>query len=60
MFENFGMTEAQINEALAAAANEDAFSLKNIAISFGSQLIIFSIIGLIVALVFREKDTTNA
>lgn len=60
MFENFGMTEAQINEALAAAANEDAFSLKNIAISFGSQLIIFSIIGLIVALIFREKDKTNA
>tara|TARA_B100001063_G_C16407105_1_gene377682 strand:- start:42 stop:572 length:531 start_codon:yes stop_codon:yes gene_type:complete len=60
MFENFGMTEAQINEAVLQMEKEDTFSLKNIAISFASQLVFFSIIGLIIALIFREKDTTNA
>jgi len=60
MFENFGMTEAQINEAMIEVQNQETFSLKNLALSFGIQLIIFSIIGLIIALIFREKDTTNA
>jgi len=60
MLEGFGMTEEQINAGMAEAAKQDTFSLKNIAISFGGQLIFFSIIGLIVALIFREKDKTNA
>jgi len=60
MFENFGMTEAQINEAMVEMQKQETFSLKNIGISFASQLVIFSIIGLIIALIFREKDPTNA
>lgn len=60
MFEKFGMTEAQINEAMAEVQKTDFFSFKNIAISLAIQLVIFSIIGLIVALIFREKDPTNA
>lgn len=60
MFEKFGMTEAQINEAMVEMQKQDTFSLKNIGISFASQLVFFSIIGLIIALIFREKDTTNA
>lgn len=60
MFENFGMTEAQINEAMVEVQNQDAFSIKNVGISFATQLVFFSIIGLIIALIFREKDTTNA
>jgi uncharacterized membrane protein len=60
MFEKFGMTEAQINEAMLEVQNQDTFSIKNITISFATQLIFFSIIGLIIALFFREKDTTNA
>ena len=60
MFENFGMSEAQINEAMAEMEKQDTFSIKNVGISFASQLIFFSIIGLIIALIFREKDTTNA
>jgi len=59
MFEKFGMTETQINEAMSKIQEENFFSLKNILISVAVQLVIFSIIGLIVALVFREKDTTN-
>ncbi|GAA4322139.1 DUF4199 domain-containing protein [Pontixanthobacter gangjinensis] len=60
MFEKFGMTEAQINEAMGKMEEENFFSLKNILISLAVQLVIFSIIGLIIALIFREKDTTNA
>ena len=60
MMEGFGMSEAQINEAMAEVQKQDTFSLKNLAISFASQLVFFSIIGLIIALIFREKDTTNA
>ena len=60
MFENFGMTEAQINEAMVKMQEEETFSIKNIGISFASQLVFFSIIGLIVALIFREKEPTNA
>jgi len=59
MFENFGMTEAQINEAMVEMQKQETFSIKNVAISFASQLVVFSIIGLIIALIFREKDTTN-
>lgn len=59
MFENFGMPEAQINEAMAKMQEENTFSIKNVAISFASQLVFFSIVGLIVALVFREKEPTN-
>ncbi|MUP47143.1 DUF4199 domain-containing protein [Gramella sp. BOM4] len=60
MLESFGMTEAQINEAMVQMEKEETFSLKNIGISLASQLVFFSIIGLIIALIFREKDTTNA
>ena len=60
MLEGFGMTEAQINQTMAEAQAQDTFSLKNLGISFASQLVFFSIIGLIIALIFREKDTTNA
>ena len=60
MFEKFGMTSAQINEAMTEVQKENFFSFKNIMISIAIQLVIFSIIGLIVALIFREKDTTNA
>ncbi len=60
MFEKFGMTEAQINEAMVKMQEENFFSIKNVLISLAVQLVIFSIIGLIIALIFREKDTTNA
>lgn len=60
MFEKFGMTEAQINEAMVKMQGENFFSFKNVLISLAVQLVIFSIIGLIIALIFREKDTTNA
>ncbi len=59
MFESFGMSEAQINEAMIKIQEEETFSIKNVAISFASQLVFFSIVGLIVALIFREKEPTN-
>ena len=60
MLENFGMSEAQINEAMTEMQKEDTFSLKNVLISFAFQLVFFSVIGLIVALIFREKDPNKA
>lgn len=59
MFENLGMSEAQINEVMTKMQEEDTFSLKNVLISFASQLVFFSLIGLIVALVVREKEPTH-
>ncbi|MCM4156525.1 DUF4199 domain-containing protein [Gramella sp. AN32] len=59
MMEKFGMPEDQLNEAMTKIQEEDTFSIKNIAISFASQLVFFSIIGLIIALIFREKEPTH-
>ncbi|MDX1542915.1 MAG: DUF4199 domain-containing protein [Christiangramia sp.] len=59
MLENFGMSEAQVNEAMVKMQEENTFSIKNVAISFASQLVFFSIVGLLIALIFREKEPTN-
>ncbi|TBW28982.1 DUF4199 domain-containing protein [Gramella sp. KN1008] len=59
MLENFGVPEAQINEQMAKMEQENTFSLKNVLIGFASQLVLFSLIGLIIALIFREKEPTN-
>ena len=60
MMEGFGAPEAQINEALQKMQNENQYSIMNQLKGYGFQLIMYAVIGLIVALVFKEKDTTNA
>lgn len=60
MMEKFGAQESQINEALQKMQDENQYSIMNQLKGYGFQLIMYAIIGLIVALVFREKEPTNA
>ena len=59
MMEGFGVPESEINKAIEKTQNENSFSLKNIAIGFAVQLAVYSVIGLIIALIFREKEQTH-
>ncbi|WP_026934616.1 DUF4199 domain-containing protein [Christiangramia echinicola] len=60
MMEGFGAQEAQINEALQQMQEENQYSFLNQLKGYAFQLIMYAVVGLIVALVFKEKDTTNA
>ena len=60
MMENFGAPEAQINETLQKLQEENQYSFLNQLKGYGFQLIMYAVIGLIVALIFREKDPANA
>ena len=60
MFESLGLNEEQINEAITRVQEENNFSLKNLAIGFAIYLAVYSIIGLIVALIFREKEPAHS
>lgn len=59
MMEGFGAPEAQINEALQKMQDENQYSILNQLKGYGFQLIMYAIIGLIVALIFRKKEKTN-
>ncbi|MCG9972656.1 DUF4199 domain-containing protein [Christiangramia crocea] len=59
MMEGFGAPEAQINEALQKMQEENQYSLINQLKGYGFQLILYALIGLIVALIFKEKEPTN-
>ena len=59
MMEGFGAPEAQINETLQQMQDENQFSILNQLKGYGFQLILYALIGLIVALIFREKEPTN-
>ncbi len=60
MMERFGAPEAQINEALRKMQDENQFSLLNQLKGYGFQLVLYAIFGLIISLIFREKETINA
>ncbi|MDX1428170.1 MAG: DUF4199 domain-containing protein [Salegentibacter mishustinae] len=60
MMEGFGAPEAQINEALQSMQDDNQYSVINQLKGYAFQLVMYAVIGLIVALVIREKDTTNA
>lgn len=59
MMERFGAPESQINEALQNMQEDNQYSAINQLKGYAFQLIMYSVIGLIVALIFREKDTTK-
>jgi hypothetical protein len=56
MMERFGAPEASINEAMAEMQNNNQFSVGNQLTRFVFSLGFYLLIGLIVALIFREKD----
>ena len=55
----FGSTQEQIDLTIAGMEQENQFSLKNQAIGLATNIVFYSIIGLIVALVFRQKQPDN-
>jgi len=59
LMENFGTSEADIDKSIAAMREENQFSLKNQLIGLASNLVIFILIGLLVALGFREKEQNS-
>jgi len=60
MMEKFGAPEADINAALTEMENENQFSALNQLKRFVFSLAFYSVIGLIVALIFKEKNPHNA
>lgn len=60
MMEKFGAPEASINEALAEMENNNQFSVMNQLKKFVFGLGFYLIIGLIIALIMREKDPNKA
>lgn len=59
MMENFGAAESDINEALVKMEQDDQFSIVNQLKRFVFSLAFLSLIGLILALIFREKEPIN-
>jgi len=59
MMENFGAAESDINEALVKMEEDDQFSIVNQLKRFVFSLAFLSLIGLIIALIFREKEPIN-
>ena len=60
MMEGFGAPESEIDKAIAKMESENQFSLSNQIMGLAITLIFYSVIGLLLALIFREKDTTAA
>ncbi|GAB2772919.1 DUF4199 domain-containing protein [Salinimicrobium soli] len=56
MMENFGAPEASIDEALAEMQNNNQFSVGNQLKRFVYSLGFYLIIGLIIALIFKERN----
>lgn len=56
MMERFGAPQSEIDKAILAMEEQDQFSLGNQLKSVAWQLVIFAIIGLIVALVVKKTD----
>jgi len=59
MMENFGASESDINEAIVQMEESNEFSLVNQLKRFVFSLAFLSLIGLIIALIFREKEPNN-
>ena len=60
MMESFGAPESEIDKAIAKMESENQFSLSNQVMGLAITLIVYSVIGLLLALIFREKENTAA
>lgn len=56
MMERFDAPEAVINESVAKLESQNQFGILGILKSLASQIVIYAVIGLIVALSFKKKD----
>ena len=56
MMESFGVPQSEIDKSITAIESQNQFELKNIIKGFVFQLIFYSVIGLIVALVMKKSN----
>lgn len=56
MMENFGAPKSEIDKAVAAMNEQDQFSVISQLKSIAWQLLVYSVIGLIVALIVKKSD----
>ena len=56
MMEKFGVPESDIENAVAEMSKENPYSLKNYLMGYIFWLAFYAVVGLIVALIFREKN----
>ncbi|AVR46680.1 DUF4199 domain-containing protein [Christiangramia fulva] len=59
MMEGFGAPESEINKQMLAMQENSNYGIGNQLKGYAYQLAFFAVIGLIVALIFREKEKTN-
>ena len=60
MMESFGAPEAEVDKALAEMGEDNQFSIMNQLKRFVFSLGFYLILGLIIALIFRQKDPNKA
>jgi uncharacterized membrane protein len=59
MLEKFGTPESEINKAISQMEEDDQFSIVNQLKRYVFSLAFLSLAGLIIALIFKEKDPNN-
>ena len=60
MMEKFGAPQSEIDKALIKMENQDTFAVGTQLRSLAQSLLFFTVIGLIVALIMKKKDTDAA
>ena len=59
MMERFGAPEAEIEKALADLEGKNNYSIGNLLQGFVIQLLIYSVFGLLIALIMKKKDPNS-
>ena len=60
MMEKFGTPPDQIDAAIAQQEGTNPFSWKNLFMGFAFSIVLFAILSLIIAAIFKEKDPNRA
>jgi phosphoglycerol transferase MdoB-like AlkP superfamily enzyme len=59
MMQKFGAPQSEIDKAIVAMEEDNQFSMMNYIKGWFGVLVFYAVVGLIVALIFREKDPTK-
>lgn len=59
MMQKFGAPQSEIDKAIVAMEEDNQFSMMNYIKGWFGFLVFYAVVGLIVALIFREKDPTK-
>lgn len=60
MMEKFGAPQTAIDEAIAKMQQQNQFAIGNLLLSLAKQLVFYSVIGLIIALIMKKKNPNEA